>query len=407
MMKIQKKMTALPAKPHYTASKPFFSPKEIIFRGEKRAMVFKLSSKFQLFLLISFMFFCGWGLYSSHMYHRSDTIINKKEEQLDKTRVAYEDLLTEFAALNKSIENIMQGLGKEENVSKKKANAYKNQAAMIESRVNKITQEHSWLSADKVQERTSLYEAQLQRDLLASERDELQERLASLNEQYEELREYQKDAYDKVISTSGKEVAKMKKVLSDVNKALKEKGQYFNALSNRKDMGGPYIPSKKEMEEDKELNDKLTSLYQNMEDLDYYTQVIETTPLGKPVWSYWVTSKFGTRLDPFKKSKATHKGVDLASMSGNKLRVQAKGNVTRAEYTSGYGNLVEVDHGNGFKTRYAHMKTIYVQKGEELEKNTAVGEVGSTGRSTGPHLHYEVIYRGVRVDPMPFMQAKL
>ena len=156
MMKIQKKMTALPAKPHYTASKPFFSPKEIIFRGEKRAMVFKLSSKFQLFLLISFMFFCGWGLYSSHMYHRSDTIINKKEEQLDKTRVAYEDLLTEFAALNKSIENIMQGLGKEENVSKKKANEYKNQAEMIESRVNKITQEHSWLSADKVQERTRI-----------------------------------------------------------------------------------------------------------------------------------------------------------------------------------------------------------------------------------------------------------
>ena len=199
----------------------------------------------------------------------------------------------------------------------------------------------------------------------------------------------------------------MKRALNEVNQALKEKGLYFNSLSHKRSSGGPYIPNSPVLHQDKELNDKITAIFENMEDIDYYKQVVEKTPIGKPVWSYWVTSKFGIRLDPFKKSKATHKGVDLASMSGNKIRVQAKGKVTRAEYTSGYGNLVEVDHGNGFKTRYAHMKTIYVQKGEELEKNTAVGEVGSTGRSTGPHLHYEVIYRGVRVDPMPFMQAKL
>ena len=406
-MRVQKKIDALPAKPFYSKKKTLFSQKEVILRGEKKAMVFKLSSNFQVFVLCSLLALGLWSAYSSHMYHRSDTIISKKDEQLGKTRVAYENLLTEFTALNKSLENIMTGLGSESKLDEKKVSDYKNQAQMIEERVNKITAENSWLSEDMVRDRTSLYEAQLQRDLVTSERDELKEKLAELSLQYEKLRNYQKDAYDKVIATSSKEISKMKSVLSSVNDALKSKGLYFNALSNKRNMGGPYIPSSKELQDDDVLGDKLTTIYKNMEDIDYYRQVLDATPLGKPVWSYWVTSKFGSRLDPFKKSKATHKGVDLASMSGNKIRVQAPGKVTCATYSSGYGNLVEVDHGNGFKTRYAHMKKMYVKKGDELVKNDAVGEVGSTGRSTGPHLHYEVIYKGTRVDPMPFIQAKI
>ena len=119
-----------------------------------------------------------------------------------------------------------------------------------------------------------------------------------------------------------------------------------------------------------------------------------------------MTSPFGSRPDPFQKKKATHKGVDLASRTGNKIKTQAKGKVTRAEFTRGYGNLVVVDHGNGFTTKYAHMNKIYVKKGDHVDYNTALGEVGSTGRSTGPHLHYEVLYQGRPVDPMPFIKAK-
>ena len=201
----------------------------------------------------------------------------------------------------------------------------------------------------------------------------------------------------------------MKKALNEVNQSLKEKGLYFNALSHKKsNSGGPYIPAANILNKETELNDKVSAIFENMEDIDYYKQVIEKTPIGKPVWSYWVTSKFGIRLDPFKKSKATHKGIDLASMSGNKIRTQAKGKVIRADANvGGYGMLIEIDHGNGFKTKYAHMQKMYVQKGDEVEANEAIGEVGSTGRSTGPHLHYEILYRGVPVDPMPFMQAKL
>ena len=150
------------------------------------------------------------------------------------------------------------------------------------------------------------------------------------------------------------------------------------------------------------------SIYKAVDDLEYYREVAKYVPIGKPVWSYWVSSKFGAREDPFNKKAARHKGIDLASRQGNKIKVMAKGKVIRVNYSNkGYGNLVEVDHGNGFKTKYAHMHKIYVKEGDILEINDAVGEVGSTGRSTGPHLHYEILYRGRPVDPMPFMLAKI
>ena len=404
-MKIQKKMEALPAKPHYSETKPLFSTKEIIIRGERRAMVFKISSKLQVLFLLILAGVCIWSGYSSHMYRRSGSIISKKEQQLDQTRVAYENLMTEFAALNKSMESLMKGLEKAEG---SKQGAYKKQAEMIEARIAKITKEHEWLSPDAVTERASLYEAQLQRDIVASERDELKQQLSEMEDRVKEMRNIQLDVLNKVKTVSSKEVEKMKKALNEVNKALKEKGLYFNSLSNkRRDAGGPYIPDNKTLKNDKEMNKEVYAIFENLEDIDYYAQVINATPIGKPVWSYWVTSKFGTRIDPFKKTKAVHKGIDLASMTGNNIRTQAAGRVTRAEFVKGYGLMVEIDHGNGFKTKYAHMNSMNVQKGDTVEKGDVVGEVGSTGRSTGPHLHYEILYRGVPVDPMPFMQAKL
>ena len=83
----------------------------------------------------------------------------------------------------------------------------------------------------------------------------------------------------------------------------------------------------------------------------------------------------------------------------------AKGKVVQSKWGTGYGNYIEIDHGNGFKTKYAHLNKSYVQKGDILQSGQEIGEVGATGRATGPHLHYEIIYNGTNVDPMPFMTA--
>lgn len=215
---------------------------------------------------------------------------------------------------------------------------------------------------------------------------------------------------ERVAKISEKEIGKIKSAVKAINVPLKKKGLYFNALANDKrkaGSGGPYIPEDNSFLQDKEVSEKVSRIFKAADDLEYYREVMSSVPIGKPVWSLWVSSSYGRRTDPFKKTKAYHKGVDLAGRTGNKIKVMAKGKVTRAGTASGYGNLVEVDHGNGFKTKYGHMHKIYVKKGQYVEAGDVLGEVGSTGRSTGPHLHYEILYKGHDVDPMPFMKAKI
>jgi len=117
------------------------------------------------------------------------------------------------------------------------------------------------------------------------------------------------------------------------------------------------------------------------------------------------TSGFGVRSDPFSGAAAHHLGVDIASPAGTPIFATADARVVKAQRAGGYGNMVELDHGNGYQTRYAHMQTIYVQPGQFIRRGTMVGLVGSTGRSTGPHLHYEVRYNGQPLNPEPYIQS--
>ena len=145
--------------------------------------------------------------------------------------------------------------------------------------------------------------------------------------------------------------------------------------------------------------------FEAINDRAYYQEAMKRVPLGKPVWTYWLTSPFGKRADPFNAKSAVHKGVDLASAKGNKVKTMADGKVSTAKVMTGYGNVIEIDHGNGFKTKYAHLNKMYVKQGDKVQLGQAIGEVGSTGRSTGPHLHYEVMYEGANMDPMVFIKA--
>ena len=118
-----------------------------------------------------------------------------------------------------------------------------------------------------------------------------------------------------------------------------------------------------------------------------------------------MTSTFGYRTDPFLGRPALHSGVDLREEWGEPVHVTAAGVVTVAGPTGGYGNMVEVDHGGGFSTRYGHLSSISVAPGQQLSPGAVLGRVGSTGRSTGPHLHYEVRIDGDAVDPSRFLRA--
>jgi murein DD-endopeptidase MepM/ murein hydrolase activator NlpD len=129
----------------------------------------------------------------------------------------------------------------------------------------------------------------------------------------------------------------------------------------------------------------------------------EIKPSGRPVREGYISSYFGERMDPFNGEEAFHKGIDFASGAGTDVLAVASGIVTWAGPREGYGNLIEVNHGNGYVTRYGHAARVLVAVGDEVERGQAVAVVGSTGRSTGPHVHFEVVKDGRQIDPMAFV----
>ncbi|WP_372964924.1 M23 family metallopeptidase [Marinobacter sp.] len=125
---------------------------------------------------------------------------------------------------------------------------------------------------------------------------------------------------------------------------------------------------------------------------------------GRPITWGWLSSKYGYRSDPFTGKRTWHGGVDLAGKDGSDIIAVASGVVTYADERYGYGNLVEIDHGDGLVTRYAHAKTIKVNVGDIVQKGQVVALMGSTGRSTGPHVHFEVIRNGKPENPEKYIR---
>jgi murein DD-endopeptidase MepM/ murein hydrolase activator NlpD len=129
-------------------------------------------------------------------------------------------------------------------------------------------------------------------------------------------------------------------------------------------------------------------------------------PSFLPVEGAAMTSNFGYRIDPFTGAHTMHDGVDFSAPTGTPILASASGKVVKAESETGYGNVVDVDHGNGLVTRYAHASKILVREGDLVVRGQALAEVGSTGRSTAPHLHFEVRFNGVPQNPTKFLKAE-
>jgi murein DD-endopeptidase MepM/ murein hydrolase activator NlpD len=128
-------------------------------------------------------------------------------------------------------------------------------------------------------------------------------------------------------------------------------------------------------------------------------------PEGRPVKAGWISSYFGKRTDPFTGKTARHKGVDFAGKAGADIVAVASGVVTYSGNRFGYGLMVEIDHGNGYVTRYAHNAENAVQVGDEVRKGDVIGYIGSTGRATGPNLHFEVIKDNKVLNPLNFIKS--
>jgi murein DD-endopeptidase MepM/ murein hydrolase activator NlpD len=168
-------------------------------------------------------------------------------------------------------------------------------------------------------------------------------------------------------------------------------------------VGGPFIPVEATTPA---LDPALLRVARDVATAERLKALMSFVPLRMPLsGDPSVTSPFGYRADPFLGRLALHPGVDLAEAYGADIHAAAAGRVVHAGLAGGYGNMVEIDHGNGLATRYAHMSDVLVEEGQEVDKGAVLGKLGSTGRSTGPHLHYEVRVDGEPVDPERYLRA--
>ncbi|HET9145099.1 MAG TPA: M23 family metallopeptidase, partial [Sphingomicrobium sp.] len=154
-------------------------------------------------------------------------------------------------------------------------------------------------------------------------------------------------------------------------------------------------------------NPTFKALFNSWKKLDQLQNDVIAIPSDKPIRAeVTFTSGYGVRADPFHAGAAMHPGIDLAGAYGTPIYATADGTVMRAGWNNGgYGNLVEIDHGRGISTRYGHMSAILVHAGDHVTRGQQIGRMGSTGRSTGNHLHYEVRIDGRPVNPIPFMKS--
>ena len=197
---------------------------------------------------------------------------------------------------------------------------------------------------------------------------------------------------------------RMRSILADLGI---EAGKAPPATYTLAGVGGPFVPVGSR-QEGGVFERQLHRINLARAQMDHLSRTLMNVPIRKPVaGDIESTSGFGVRMDPFIRAYAMHTGLDIRGSTGEPVRATAAGKVVSAGWSGGYGKMVEIDHGNGISTRYGHLSAIDVSEGQSIRIGQMVGKIGSTGRSTGPHLHYETRVDGHAVDPQKFLRAAI
>ncbi len=227
-------------------------------------------------------------------------------------------------------------------------------------------------------------------DRLKNERADWQVELNCYKEQVKNLQQEKTEMLASTISRLNERSAMIKKVMHEV-------GVVIEVEEDPQRSGGRYIAI--EDAPDKDISEAL------LLKADRYLELFNYVPLSRPLASMRITSKYGPRIDPFKKTKAFHGGIDFGGRTGDNIYVTGNGVVKTSAIGKGFGNFIVIDHGHGYRTLYAHLSKRLVKRGDKVSRGQVIGLLGNTGRSTGPHLHYEIHKNKKTVNPMKYLQA--
>lgn len=408
--------------------------KERVFITHKKGKLnfYRVSPILQFFIVLFLGFAIYWSIFTTKLYFLNSEILKEKDNLIQDARKKFNRTVVDIKAyrdiiesINDKIEtsqkNIVSLLEKNENISKlDKDNLIKNQLLLstelkyVNSSLNDFTKGLTWSSVDTKDPIYKTTKNELEKNVVLNENIFLKERNSKLENSLNDMRDLQTNLIDKVmiltdnkIDDIEKTLSKIDIVLSQVN--LKNRNTLIRKVKSesKEGLGGKYIPLKDIELSDEELNEKFKNANIRVNLWEGLSKAKNMLPLGAPVKTrIRITSPFGVRSDPFLKTPAMHTGIDFGGKMGTPLYATASGKVIQAGPRGDYGLAVEVDHGLGFSTLYAHLSKVNVEKGDVIDEGTKVGLAGSTGRSTGVHLHYELRHNKRALNPYAFVKVE-
>jgi murein DD-endopeptidase MepM/ murein hydrolase activator NlpD len=239
---------------------------------------------------------------------------------------------------------------------------------------------------------------------VVAEKEWYRQRMQGLEQELSEVRDTQGSVLSRLTEKATKEIEEAEELLAltglDVDELLSRQGVLPIG------QGGPFIAAVSAPGSTvDQFSATVAALDLHMDRWEGLQQMLKALPLSAPIDNSYISSGFGQRLDPFTKKLARHDGVDFAGRPRTPVFVPAPGEVVFAGRRGGYGKMIEIDHGYGVRTRYAHLGTILVKVGDKIRYRDEIGLMGNTGRSTGAHLHWEILVNARAIDPIRFLNA--
>ena len=356
-----------------------------------------------------------WAAWSTYVYIYHRPLLQKRTQQLEQARNQHERQMADLKVYLKKFNNLTRELNiTDDKILKANKLSADDKEALLNAK-SKIIGELDFLHTRIVEmmddenyspEFDKASELAIEFELIRNENDVLKQQHQQIIESVNEIADADHKIVESVSKLTKDNIDELRGNLKKINSTMTKLGltetkliQQANNHSNQF-VGTKFIP----IDLHKNADEKYKKIAQDLEQWHGLNRLTQILPLGAPVAQKTITSPYGSRQDPFTKKKKEHKGIDFAGKIGTELYAVAPGRVISAGDRTGYGTTVEIDHGLGFTTLYAHMSKIMVSRGDWVRPGTVIGLGGSSGRSTGPHLHYEIRYKGNPFNPTNFVK---
>ena len=411
-----------------------FPERQLVMRTDGRVSYFKISQPLQIVMSGVIVAALSWSAFTSVSFLRHDQVLQAKDDEIAGARLAYRSLLGEvaqyqrkFAAITKDLEenhSLMLGLVEKNAALQRNLSSVsrrleitaaerqqvinarerlKEQLAALENEMTSLSGRNFALKDNLSAVENDLHLIMTERNKAQTDSSHMRNRVEELTTRLKELQDTEGEVVQRMNERAGDQIAGLEKVIELTGL---DPDRLLGVTEGEKSgVGGPFIPMGEDNLPAGDLKMELTNLDRNLSRLEALQESIARVPLSAPMTAYYITSSFGKRKDPMTNRWSAHSGVDLGGPVKSPVYSTAAGKVTYAGWKGRYGRLIEIDHGFGLKTRFAHLSKILVKKGQEIKFHEKVGLLGSTGRSTGPHLHYEIVFNNKPVNPLKFIRA--